>query len=102
MNLNLPKLSHLPSMLTRLCTAIAFSFSPMTQAFSFSNEQILAGTSIMPALSCEYGPSDDCISAPISLPFAFPFYGQIYQTLYIDTNGFITLRQPTIAILNHL
>ena len=92
---NLLKLSHFLSVFTRLCAAVILSFSPMTQASSLNNEQILAGTNIMPTLICKYGPSDDCISAPISLPFSFPFYGQIYQTFHIDTNGFITLRQPS-------
>jgi len=92
---NLLKLSHFLSIFTRLCAAVILSFLPTTQVFSMGSEQILVGTSIMPTLDCKYGPSDDCISAPIALPFDFPFYGQTYQTIYIDTNGFITLRQPS-------
>jgi subtilisin family serine protease len=35
--------------------------------------------------------SDDGVSSPITLPFAFPFYGDQFQTAYISANGFLTL-----------
>ncbi|HSX27299.1 MAG TPA: hypothetical protein VLG25_00805 [Patescibacteria group bacterium] len=35
--------------------------------------------------------NDDEVSAPISLPFSFTFYGSSYSSLSVSSNGFITL-----------
>jgi PKD repeat protein len=34
---------------------------------------------------------DDAVSGAITLPFSFPFYGTNYSSLYISSNGFVTL-----------
>jgi|GEM_PF-5135755 len=40
---------------------------------------------------------DDAVT-PISLPFAFPFYGQNFSTAHLTTNGFITFTAPGFPV----
>lgn len=83
-------LSRIYNFFAILIIFIAYS----STAFAMS-DNVIVGTSIMSSLDCKYGPSDDCISAEIPLEFGFNFYGQTYHKIYVDTNGFITLRQPS-------
>lgn len=78
-----------------LINFILVIYSSVSFASSTVATDVLVGINIMGALDCKYAPSDDCISREINLPFNFPFYGQTYSKIYIDTNGFITLRQPS-------
>jgi subtilisin family serine protease len=41
--------------------------------------------------------TDDGVSSAITLPFAFPFFGNQTSTAYISANGFITLGSPAGA-----
>lgn len=41
--------------------------------------------------------TDDSASGAIALPFAFPFYGSNYSTLYVGSNGLLTLGNSTGA-----
>jgi len=44
--------------------------------------------------------SGDDNSAPVTLPFSFPFYGQSYTSGSVCTNGFITLGNATCPFTN--
>ncbi len=35
----------------------------------------------------------------LRLPFAFPFYGEAYRTVYISTNGFLSFEQPDFSFI---
>lgn len=87
--------AYLPRIRNFLITLIYIIFAIYSSAAIAISDGVIVGTSIMSSLDCKFGPSDDCISGEINLPFDFTYYGQTYRKIYIDTNGFITLRQPS-------
>lgn len=89
MNAYLPRIRNFFAILI-IFTSLAYS----SVALAISSN-VIVGTSVMSSLDCRFGPSDDCISVGVDLPFSFPYYNQTYSKIYIDTNGFITLRQPS-------
>ncbi len=44
---------------------------------------------------------DDDVSAALPLGFAFPFYGEAYDTVYVHSNGFLTFEEPTTSPTFH-
>ncbi len=44
---------------------------------------------------------DDDVSAALPLGFAFPFYGEAYDTVYVHSNGFLTFEEPTTSPMFH-
>jgi subtilisin family serine protease len=44
--------------------------------------------------------SGDDASTQVSLPFAFTFYGQTYNTAHVSTNGFLNFLGPNAAFFN--
>ncbi len=68
------------------------------------------GTAIVPGFnSSTYGPNDDgsypctgtgtgvpadCTPTPIPLPFPIDYYGTVYDSLYLNNNGNLTMGQP--------
>lgn len=42
-------------------------------------------------------PLDDDDSRPVNLPFRFPFYGQSYQSLYVNSDGNLTFVEPDFS-----
>src|SRR5262249_20425063 len=43
---------------------------------------------------------DEAVSAPIRLPFAFPYYGQTYDTVFISSNGYLSFTDPRVQFAN--
>lgn len=74
--------------LPQLYDALGYSCRTQTAAFIAANNVLtLQG-------------DDD--SQAVSLPFAFPFYGQTYNTAYVSTNGFISFVGRNTQFLNEL
>ncbi len=44
---------------------------------------------------------NDDISAALPLGFAFPFYGETYDTVYVHSNGLLTFTEPTTSPTFH-
>ncbi|NCC51686.1 MAG: hypothetical protein EOM20_10770 [Spartobacteria bacterium] len=41
---------------------------------------------------------DDSFSGAIDIGFPFPFYGQVYTTLYVSADGWVSFDEPTTAL----
>ncbi len=46
------------------------------------------------------GYMDDMVWGPYSVPFDFPFFGQVYNSVYICSNGFISFADPGGSFYN--
>ncbi|MCX7767549.1 MAG: hypothetical protein N2110_00800, partial [Flavobacteriales bacterium] len=58
-------------------TALSFTYIPPDNTYTLA----------MPAC-------DDCSSGPITLPFQFCLYGQLYNQVYINNNGNVSFGSP--------
>jgi hypothetical protein len=69
------------------------AYFPTTPAFGFVD--IAATGTILPPLT-----NADDATAGLILPFAFPFFGASYTTLFVSTNGLITFGAANPAFIN--
>ena len=54
------------------------------------------GTPVMLNEDCAVD-TTDCNSAPVQLPFAFPYYGELHNEVVINDNGFVRFNAASIA-----
>lgn len=65
-----------------------------------STPTTLPGGSIKPLIGCgsnTLGSSDDSSSPEIALPFTFNFFGEAYESLWVNNNGNVTFDGPNFA-----
>ena len=73
--------SALDLLLLPVADGLGYTCDTLAQAFSPADQSVVALT------------GDNAVST-VTLPFAFPFYGQAYRTAWVDTNGIVSFTDP--------
>ncbi|GIF20872.1 protocatechuate 3,4-dioxygenase beta subunit [Actinoplanes tereljensis] len=73
--------SYLDLVLTPVADGLGYTCGTAAQTFSPADQSVVALT------------GDDAV-ATVTLPFAFPFYGQAYRSAWVDTNGIVSFTDP--------
>lgn len=73
--------AFLDLMLTPVADGLGYTCNTLAQTFAPADQSVVALT------------GDDAVTT-VSLPFAFPFYGQAYRSAWVDTNGIISFTDP--------
>ncbi|WP_246607450.1 carboxypeptidase regulatory-like domain-containing protein [Paractinoplanes toevensis] len=68
-------------MLTPVTDQLGYTCGTQAQTFSPADQSVVALT------------GDNAVTT-VTLPFAFPFYGQAYRTAWVDTNGIVSFTDP--------
>ncbi|MCA2218228.1 carboxypeptidase regulatory-like domain-containing protein [Jidongwangia harbinensis] len=73
--------SYLDLVLTPVADGLGYTCDTRAQVFSPADQSVVALT------------GDNAV-ATVTLPFAFPFYGQAFRSAWVDTNGILSFTDP--------
>jgi hypothetical protein len=77
---------------------VDLALDPKTDSFGYACDDTAVFTWVEGSDLLPLGGRDQSI--PVTLPFAFTFYGQTYDTVYVATNGFVNFLGPNAEYNN--